>query len=78
MAGFCFFLIDSDILLHNALPTTRPSAFFNDEMVLTVIPKPITKFLDLFIFLILSIYLYLLSTSKSKGSGLIFSDGSII
>jgi len=43
-------LIDSDISLHNALPTTRPSAFFNDEMVLIVIPKPITKFLNLFIF----------------------------
>ena len=53
VTGFCLFLIDSDISLHNALPTTKPSAFFNDEIVLIVIPKPITKFLDLIIFLIL-------------------------
>ena len=51
--GILVFLIDSEIFLHNALPTTKPSAFFNDEIVLIVIPKPITKFLDLFIFLIL-------------------------
>jgi len=53
VTGFCLFLIDSDISLHNALPTTKPSAFFNDKIVLLVIPKPITKFLDLFICLIL-------------------------
>jgi len=51
VTGFCRFLIDSEIFLHNALPTTKPSAFFNDDMVLAVIPKPITKFLELFIFL---------------------------
>ena len=53
MTGFCLFLTDSDIPLHNALPTTRPSALFNNEIVLGVIQKPITKFLDLFICFIL-------------------------
>ena len=32
------------IVLHNILPTTSPLADFNDEIVLSVIPKPITRF----------------------------------
>ena len=35
VTGFCPFLIDSEIFLHNALPTTKPSAFFSDEIVLS-------------------------------------------
>ena len=46
------------ISLQIALPTTNPSAFFNDLIVFSVIPNPMTTFFDLFWFLI---FLYLSS-----------------
>jgi hypothetical protein len=53
VTGFWRFLIEFDISLHKALPTTNPSAFLKDAMVFSVIPKPITIFLFLLSFLIL-------------------------
>ena len=50
MTVFCLLSIDLDISLHIALPTTKPSAFFRDLIVFSVIPKPITTFFDLFCF----------------------------
>ena len=41
MTGFCLLRSDLEISLHNALPTTKPSAFFKAEIVSRVIPKPI-------------------------------------
>jgi len=52
VTAFCFFSIDLEISLQIALPTTKPSAFFRDWMVFSVIPKPITTFFDLFCFFI--------------------------
>ena len=49
----CPFLIDLLIVLHNWLPTTRPSGDLREEMVFFVIPKPITKFLPELNFFIL-------------------------
>ena len=43
MTTFCLFLIDLEISLQIALPTTNPSVFFSDLIVFSVIPKPITK-----------------------------------
>ena len=37
-----------NISLHIALPTTSPSAFFSEFIVFSVIPNPITTFLELF------------------------------
>ena len=53
MTGFCRFFKDSLIPLHNALPTTKPSAFLKDDIVFSVIPKPITAFFVLLNLLIL-------------------------
>jgi len=42
------------IVLHNKEPTTKPFADFRDDIVLSVIPKPITKFfLGLILFILL-------------------------
>ena len=48
VTGFCLFLIEFEIPLQIALPTTNPSAFLRYFIVFSVIPNPITTFLDLF------------------------------
>ena len=40
--GFLLWFNESVIVLTKALPTTNPSAFFKDEIVLSVIPNPTT------------------------------------
>jgi hypothetical protein len=47
VTGFCLFLIEFEISLQIALPTTNPSAFLRDFIVFSVIPNPMTTFLDL-------------------------------
>ena len=47
MTIFCLFFIELVISLQIALPTTNPSAFLSDFIVCSVIPNPITTFLDL-------------------------------
>ena len=47
VTAFCLFLIELVISLQIALPTTNPSAFLRDFIVFSVIPNPITTFLDL-------------------------------
>ena len=47
MTGFCPILSEFVIVSHNILPTTSPFADLRDEIVLSVIPKPITSFLGL-------------------------------
>ena len=43
MAGFILILSELVIVLHKSEPTTRPEADLKDEIVESVIPKPITK-----------------------------------
>ena len=52
MTIFCLFLIEFVISLQIALPTTNPSAFLRDFIVFSVIPNPMTTFLDKFCFFI--------------------------
>ena len=47
MTVFCLLLIELVISLQIALPTTKPSAFLSDLIFFSVIPNPITTFLDL-------------------------------
>ena len=54
MTTFCLFFMELVISLQIALPTTNPSAFLSDFIVFSVIPNPITTFLDLLKFLIFS------------------------
>ena len=49
----CLFLIEFVISLQIALPTTKPSAFFKDLIVFSVIPNPMTTFFLGLIFFIL-------------------------
>ena len=53
VTGFCLILSEFVIVLHNILPTTNPFADFKEAIVLSVIPKPITRFFLGFILLIL-------------------------
>ncbi|SVE56301.1 uncharacterized protein METZ01_LOCUS509155, partial [marine metagenome] len=53
VTGFCPFFKLLVISLQIALPTTKPSADFNFEIVFSVIPKPITQFFFGLIFFIL-------------------------
>jgi len=53
VTGFCLILSELLIVLHNKDPTTKPLADFKEDIVLSVIPKPITKFFLGLILLIL-------------------------